>query len=125
MNTVEQAKKLLESDDIEQAKKLLLDIAKSTPDDASVWMLLCGISTRTQDWELGVISFDRLVKLRPASSLATSGLVQSYMNLDRHKEALNEIERFKSTADLNSEEARIVMDEHKRVENMIAKKGKQ
>jgi len=124
MNTVEQAKKLLESGDIDQARKLLLDMAKSAPDDVSVWMLLCGIATRTQDWELGVISFGRLVKLRPASSLATSGLVQSYVNLDRHEEAIDEIERFKTAADLDSEEARIVIDEHKCVEELIEKRGK-
>jgi len=124
MNTIEQAKKLLESSDIEQAKKLLLDMAESTPDDVSVWILLCGIATRTQDWELGAISFGRLVKLRPASSLATSGLVQSYVNLDRHEEAMGEIERFRLASDLDSEEAQIVMDEHKRVEELILKRGK-
>lgn len=123
MNTLEQAKKLLESGDIDQARKLLLGMTRSTPDDISIWILLCGISTRTQDWELGVISFGRLAKLCPASSLATSGLVQSYVNLDRHKEAIYEIERFKSVLDPSSDEARIVMKEHNRIEELIAERG--
>lgn len=115
MNAIEQAKKLLEENEIEEARRLLLDIAGSAPDTASAWLLLSGIATRTGDWDLGVKSFGELVRLRPASSLASSGLVQSYANLGRKDEALSEIRRFKSAADPTNDEARTVIDEHDQV----------
>ena len=119
MNRIEQAKKLLESGNIQQGRQLLLDMATAEPENASVWLLLSGIATRKKDWELGVISFSHLVALRPSSGLASSGLVQSYMYLGRYEDVLDEIERFRSTADVGREEVQIVMEEHMGIVELI------
>jgi len=121
MNTIEEAKNLLEQGDIQQGRQILLGITKAEPDNSSAWLLLCGISTRTQDWELGILSFRNLVNLRPRSALASSGLVQSLMESNRPKEALKEIQRFRSIADSESEEVQIVLQEHRGIEEKINK----
>lgn len=123
MNSIEQAKNLLEAGNIKQGRMLLEDITNFDPDNVSAWLLLCGISTRTQDWELGAHCFKHLTHLRPSSSLASSGLVQSYMNLNRCNEVLEEIKRFQAVANLDNEEVRIVMKEHQRVMELITRKA--
>ncbi len=118
---IENAKKLLDAGDINEAKELLLTISRSNPSEYSVCILLCGISTRTNDWILGKDSFEHLVKLRPSNSLASSGLVQSYWKLGDYDKALQEIDRFKDNADLTNESAKNVLEEHKQVSIAIRK----
>ncbi len=113
--TIEKAKDLLEKGDVEQGKEILLNIARGNPTDVRAWLLLCGISTRTSNWTLGLESFEQLVKLRPSSSLATSGLVQCYLNSGKYSEALSEIERFKNISKPENDEVQTVLDEHKKI----------
>ncbi len=120
--SLEKAKLMLNKGEILEASKLLLDMVEKDPKSSSAWLLLCGIATRTQNWELGVKSFSGLAKLRPSSHLASSGLVQSLYNSDRHVDTLKEIKRFKSVADINLENDRDVMVEHQKIADVINSK---
>jgi tetratricopeptide (TPR) repeat protein len=117
--TLEKAKSILESGDIEQATELLLTIIQADDSNVGAWLLLCGISTRTQNWPLGVKSFGQLVRLRSTDCLASSGLVQSYYKLGEYEKSLDEIDRFKNAADKSKENVQLVMEEHKKVADKI------
>lgn len=117
--TIKKAKRLLELGDIESARQHLLQLADDHQDDASIWLLLSGIASRTEDWELGRISFGKLVEIRPSSGLASSGLVQCLYKLRRYDEAINEIDRFAGIANRHDETDCAVLEEHNNVRKRI------
>lgn len=119
MMNIDKAKSLLESGDIEQAQKLLLEITNNDKNNYSGWMLLCGIASRTENWQLGAKSFGQAVKLKPSNCLVSSGLVQSFLKLDQKKDALMEIERFKLIADNDAEDVKSVLKEFEKISNSL------
>ena len=102
---------MLTAGQIEEGTDLLLNKVEAEPQNKSAWLLLCGVASRTQNWNLGLKSFGALVKLRPSSGLASSGLVQSFCENKRFTEALEEIERFKKVADVANDNDKSVLAE--------------
>lgn len=123
--SIERAKKYLESNETELAKKLLLEIIESDKKNISAILLLCGISTRTQDWNLGSDIFRTLSQIRPKDSLASSGLVQSLFNLSKFDEAIDEMNRFREATDNSTEENKIVLKEYEKIHKEIEKTRRQ
>lgn len=117
--TIEKAKELLMLGEVDKAERILLNLARSDKNNVSAWLLLCGISMRKKNWTLGVESFEYLVALRPTNPLASSGLVQSYFNTGQYEEALKEITRFSESGNFESEDAKIVLNEHQKTANAI------
>ena len=120
--TLENAKSLLENGEFEQARKVLIEITNSEQDNVAAWLLLCGLSVKTEDWVLGLQSFSNLCRCRPNSAIASSGLVQSYFNLAMYDDALHEMERFELACDGNNEEHRSVLEEYQHVRDKISVK---
>lgn len=113
------AKSLLFSGDVNGARELLLEMVSKNGDDASAWLLLAGIATRTSDWQLGVTVFSALTGLRPASALASSGLAQCLFQLAKYEEALAEIARFEQVTARKDEDHLVVLEEHRLLSDRI------
>lgn len=119
--TLQKAKALLESGNLEEAREHLLQAARNDMHNPSIWLLLSGIASRTNDWELGLKSFKRLSAIRPSSRLASSGLVQCMYNLGLYEDAIVEIDRFRGVADKADENDQSVMNEHQAIRDRILK----
>lgn len=119
---IEDANRMLEGGDMDAARSCLLALASDQPRDARVWLLLAGIATRSEDWLLAKRAFMKLVDLRPADGLASSGLVHCLVREENYSDAIVEIDRFISVADPSKEGDRATINEHqatrKRIGNM-------
>ncbi|QWP76101.1 tetratricopeptide repeat protein [Lysobacter sp. K5869] len=119
--SIEEIKGLLEAGEIDRARALLIALTDSDPDEARAWLLLAGISTRTQDWTLGETAFTALTRLRPSDALASSGLVASLVGLHHYDRAREEIARFGRVADRSKSSSSSVLQEHQEVLKRIGR----
>ncbi|MEG2578726.1 MAG: hypothetical protein RSA54_13460, partial [Glutamicibacter sp.] len=81
---VDAIKDLLAAGDIASARACLLELVSNQPASEAGWLLLSGVSARTDDAELGAKAFRALAGLRPSDALASSGLVWALMRLQNY-----------------------------------------
>lgn len=104
---------LLTAGDIASARACLLELLSNEPASEAGWLLLSGISTRTDGAELGAKAFRALAGLRPSDALASSGLVWALMRLRNYEDAKAEMERFSRFVDLTIPSHCSVAQEHR------------
>ncbi|MEG2803797.1 hypothetical protein [Stenotrophomonas sp.] len=116
---VDAIKDLLAAGDIASARACLLELVSNQPASEAGWLLLSGVSARTDDAELGAKAFRALAGLRPSDALASSGLVWALMRLQNYAGAKVEIERFSRFVDLTIPSHCSVAQEHREAMEMI------
>ncbi|MDH5300843.1 MAG: hypothetical protein OEW58_05705 [Gammaproteobacteria bacterium] len=100
---LEQARAMLEAGQNDQARLLLLALLQQEPDNQAALLILGGAyycSDRLADAEM---IFERLVLLQPGLGAVSIALFNTLWKLGRQQEALEEIKRFFSVADRDTE----------------------
>ncbi len=96
---LEEAKSLLESNDSDKARVILLEVLKEEPNNQTVLMMLGGAYFYEKKFAEAEMVFERLVLAEPKLGQVSIALFNSLMAQGRHEEAVDEIRRFISAAD--------------------------
>jgi predicted Zn-dependent protease len=107
----EQAVRYRDQGCLDEASRLLEELAEQNPEDPVVALLLAGIFFDVQRFGDARALFAKIVHLKPKSELASRGLFHSLWKLERHDEAFDEMRRFLAIAD--SEDYRQLLNDMK------------
>lgn len=96
---LEEAKSLLESNNSDEARIILLELLKDEPNNQTVLMMLGGAYFYEKKYAEAEMVFERLVLAEPKLGQVSIALFNSLMMQGRYEEAVDEIRRFISSAD--------------------------
>ena len=103
MNDIEEklarAKKLLEENRNEEARIMLLEVVKDSPENTTALLMLGGCYFYDKKYAEAEMVYERLILIEPGSGMLSIALFNSLWNQGRHEEAAEEIRRFISVAD--------------------------
>ncbi|MBA0225839.1 tetratricopeptide repeat protein [Stenotrophomonas maltophilia] len=116
---IRSAKLLLESGDLDGARKQLLEIVERDPSSERAWLLLVGLGFRTNDANLSLQALRQLEKTRPRDAFVVSGLVDCLIQLERYGEAKEVIRAFSDAAVPGIPAHDTVLQEHRRALQFI------
>lgn len=119
--TIDKAKSYLSNGEVAAAREHLLGLVDDGLGSNEIWLLVAGIAIRSEDWALGLRAFSELVRLRPRSALASSGLAKCLSELSMRREVLDEIDRFSRVADVEQACDIAVLEEHESLKRRIDK----
>lgn len=98
-----QAKSLVQTGEQTQSRMLLLKLLEQDAENITALMMLGGSYFSEGKYSEAEMIFERLVLLEAGSGQASIALFNTLWKLQRHEEALEEIKRFTTHADPNTE----------------------
>ena len=104
-NILERAKELSDSGREEDARILLIEYIKESPEDIAGLLMLGGSYYTEKLYSEATVVFKRLVQLAPGVGKVSTALFNTLWQQEMHEEALQEIQRFISVADKEKERA--------------------
>lgn len=118
---LEEAKSLLESNNSDEARIILLELLKDEPNNQTVLMMLGGAYFYEKKYAEAEMVFERLVLAEPKLGQVSIALFNSLMMQGRHEEAVDEIRRFISSADPVVE--RVTLEKYAEISKAIAEEA--
>lgn len=110
MNTEEslkKAKQYIDANQHDEARLCLLEVLKEEPTNKAALIMLGGSYFSIEKYAEAEMVFERLILLEPGIGEFSIGLFNTLWKMDRKEEALEEIKRFLSHADQESEKETI------------------
>lgn len=110
MNTEEslkKAKQFVDANQHDEARLCLLEVLKEEPTNKAALIMLGGSYFSIGKYAEAEMVFERLILLEPGIGEFSIGLFNTLWKMDRKEEALEEIKRFLSHADQESEKETI------------------
>lgn len=116
--SLEQARSLVESGKNDEARFCLLESLKEDPDNHAALLILGGSYFVDEKYSEAEMVFERLILMKPGDGKFSIALFNTLWKSDRTEEALGEIKRFMSAADLVKEKE--TFDQYMEITNSIA-----
>jgi len=113
--------KMLENGEIDSARQILTDRVRVDIDDISSWRLLSRIYLQTKSYADAIISYGHWVRLDPVNPIASSGIVECLLAMNKNDDVLAEIKRFEGIASGESIGDQAVLRSHSEIRARISK----
>ena len=101
--TLNQARELTEAGKHDEARLCLLKLLQKEPDNQAALIMLGGAYFSMEKYSEAEMVFERLILMSPGTGRYSIALFNTLWKLSRHDEALEEIKRFMTHADKQTE----------------------